>query len=98
MSTQLREHADVSLERPARYGKQLAMHLSHKCEMSETSTGWELNIRDGRGIIIPGENVLTLDALAPSQESRAIVKDVLERHLRKFAAKLDPLTIYWGKN
>ena len=98
MSTQLREHADVSLEHPARSGKQLAMHLSHKCEMSETSTGWELNIRDGRGIITPGEEVLSLDAQAPCEESLALVKDVLERHLRKFAAKLEPLTIDWGKN
>jgi hypothetical protein len=73
------------------------MHLSHKCEMSETITGWELNIRDGRGIITPGEEVLSLDAQAPSEESLAIVKDVLERHLRKFAAKLEPLTVEWVK-
>lgn len=90
--------AEVSIERSARYGKQLAIHLSHKCEMTETSTGWDLIIRDGRGIITPGENVLTLEAQAPSEESLAIVKDVLERHLRKFAVKLEPLTVEWVKS
>lgn len=95
MNTQFREHADVSIERPARYGKQLAMHLSHKCAMTESNTGWDLIIRDGQGSITPGEDVLTLDAQAPSEESLDIVKDVLERHLRKFAAKLDPLEVVW---
>lgn len=94
----LHESAHVQIQRPERYGKQLAMHLSHKCEMTETNTGWELNIRDGRGIITPGEDVLTLDAQAPGEESLAIVKDVLERHLRKFSAKLEPLTVEWVKS
>ena len=99
MTTQeFHEIATISIERPERYGKQLASHISHKTEVSETDTGLVANIRDGVGTITPLTDVLILDAQAPSEESLAIVKDVLERHLRKFAAKLEPLTIEWVKN
>jgi hypothetical protein len=95
MSFELSERAVIAIERPARYGKQLAMHLSHKCPMTETSSGWDLVIRDGEGKVIPREETLVLEAYANDAETLAIVKDVLERHLRKFASKLDPLEVNW---
>jgi len=95
MSFELLERAEVVIERPERYGKQLASHLSHKCPMTETSQGWELLIRDGEGKVLPGSGVLVLEARAHDQDTLVIVKDVLERHLRKFASKLDPLDIQW---
>lgn len=96
-SQEFREIATISIERPERYGKQLASHFSHKTEVTETTNGWVAQIRDGIGTITPQTEVLVLEAQAPSEESLAIVKDVLERHLRKFAAKLEPLTVEWVK-
>lgn len=92
----LHQTATVSIERPARYGKQLASHLSHKIPVAETDTGWTANIREGLGIITPLTTELVLEAHAPDQETLEVVKDVLERHLRKFAAKLEPLEITWS--
>ena len=96
MSFEFSERANITIERPARYGKQLAMHLSHKCPMTETSYGWDLVIRDGEGKIKPLQDSLVLEAYAHDAETLAVVKDVLERHLRKFAAKLDPLEVNWA--
>lgn len=86
---------EVSIERPERYGKQLASHISHKTEVTPLENGWVAKIRDGVGTITPQRDVLVLEAQAPNEESLEIVKDVLERHLRKFAAKLEPLEVVW---
>lgn len=91
----MREIATVSLERPERYGKQLAAHLGHKTEVTEIDGGWQATIRGGTGLILPTENALVLDASAEDTETLEVVKDVLERHLRKFAAKLGELDVEW---
>ena len=95
MSYEFNERADVSIGRPERYGKQLASHLSHKIEVTETEVGWVLQIRGGEGRVLPQTDTLVLEASAPDEETLDKVKDVLERHLRKFAAKLDPLEVNW---
>ncbi|MDH6536095.1 DUF2218 domain-containing protein [Aurantimicrobium minutum] len=94
----LYERAEVSIERPERYGKQLASHISHKTEVSEIEGGWQAKIRSGEGKILPQRETLVLEARANDDETLAIVKDVLERHLRKFAAKLEPLEVTWISN
>jgi hypothetical protein len=66
--------------------------------MTELDTGWSLVIRAGEGKILPGKEALVLEARANNYETLAIVKDVLERHLRKFAAKLEPLEVTWVSN
>ena len=95
MSYSHHQRAEVTIERPARYGKQLASHLSHKIEVTETEAGWVLQIRGGEGHVLPQTESLVLEASAPNEETLEKVKDVLERHLRKFAAKLEPLEVNW---
>ena len=63
--------------------------------MTETDSGWQLAIRAGMGNVIPHDHFLTLEARAYEVETLGIVKDVLERHLLKFAAKLEPLEVNW---
>lgn len=92
----LYERADISIERPERYGKQLASHISHKTEVAEIEGGWLAQIRTGEGKILPQGDTLVLEARANDEETLAIVKDVLERHLRKFAAKLEPFAVDWS--
>ena len=53
--------AEVQIERPARYGKQLASHLGHKAPVTELENGWSLAIGTGTGLVLPSESILTLD-------------------------------------
>lgn len=85
----------IEIERPARYGKQLASHLGRKSGVDVTSNGWVLDIRDGRAEIIPGEHNLTLIASAQDRATCEIIQDVLSRHLQRFAPEVS-LTIDWN--
>ena len=93
----LLQRAQVFIERPYRYGKQLASHFSHKTIVTEIEAGWQVEIRNGIGKIIPHDetSTLTLVALANDPDTLAMVEEVLEGHLLKFAAKLDPLEVNW---
>jgi len=88
-------HAHVSLERPARYGKQLAGHLGHKVQVDELDNGWTLHIRDGLGRVLPHDDTLELVAEAETPEMLERIKDVLGRHLLQFTTKLPSVTIVW---
>ena len=88
-------HAHVSLERPARYGKQLAGHLGHKVQVDELENGWALHIGDGQGRVLPHDEMLELVAEAETPEMLERIKDVLGRHLLQFTTKLPSVTIVW---
>ena len=88
-------HAHVSLERPARYGKQLAGHLGHKVQVDELENGWALHIGDGQGCVLPHDDMLELVAEAETPEMLERIKDVLGRHLLQFTTKLPSVTIVW---
>ena len=91
----LTSRATVAIERPARYGKQLAGHIAHKAQVDEVGDGWELHIGDGLGRVIPRDNALELVAEAESPEMLERIKDVLGRHLLQFTTKLPGVTIAW---
>ena len=88
--------AVVVIDRPARYGKQLASHLGHRSTVVETVDGWELSNANGTAMILPNESWLELRVEAESSEALARLCDVLERHLRKFAAKEGELIVDWS--
>lgn len=87
--------AEVKIERPRRYGKQLASHLGHKLESTETETGWTLVRESSTARIVVGDEQLTLVVDAPDADSMASLQNVLDRHLRKFAAAVGELDIEW---
>ncbi len=91
----LRSHATVTIERPARYAKQLVSHLSNKVESEEVDGGWQLHIATGVGTVLPQVETLELRAEAPSEEALERIQDVLGRHLIKFAAKLGDVSVDW---
>lgn len=88
--------ADVVIDRPERYGKQLASHLGHKVAVADLDNGWALTIGEGTGRVLPGDGVLRLEAEADNAELLARIQDVLERHLRKFATKAGELEVSWS--
>jgi hypothetical protein len=89
--------AALAIERPERYAKQLAAHISHKAEASSESDG-VTTITFGFGasgtISVNSDSVL-LSAQSETQEGLERAQDVLGRHLLKFA-KLDDQQITWS--
>lgn len=88
-------HTSVSINRPARYAKQLAMHLSHKIQSIPTDTGWDLVFSQGTASIVVTEHAIEFSTTAATTEDTAFIQDVLDRHLKKFAAKEGELSIEW---
>jgi len=89
----------VALERPTRYGKQLANHIGHRVQIDEVPQGWKAHIGDGLGEIYPHESAepatLELRASAETSEMLERIKDVLGRHLLQFTTKMPGVTITW---
>ncbi|GAB2822586.1 hypothetical protein GCM10027022_11330 [Alpinimonas psychrophila] len=90
-----RQTANVTIDRPARYGKQLASHIGHKVTVDTVDNGWIAHIAGGLGSITPQASTLDLVAEGVDDASLERIKDVLERHLRKFAGELD-IKVDWS--
>lgn len=88
--------ANVPINRPARYAKQLANHLSHKASSFSHSDGtWNVTFDFGEGTLVAYDSHIEMKATSSDADSLARMQDVLERHLRKFAAQEGHLTIEW---
>jgi hypothetical protein len=85
------------IDRPERYAKQLAAHISHKAQESVETEGLT-TITFGFGatgtISVSADSVL-LSAQSESQEGLERAQDVLGRHLLKFA-KLEDQKLVWS--
>lgn len=86
--------AEVSIENPARWRKQLVSHLGHKIETQSLSTSSVFNFHGGFGVAQDTETGLILGAEAAAPETITVIKDVLGRHLERFAHKLGT-TVSW---
>jgi hypothetical protein len=95
----LTSRAIVVIERPTRYGKQLAGHIGHRVQVDELDSGWALHIGEGMGRVLPHESetdpTLELTAEAATPEMLERIKDVLGRHLLQFTPKMPSVTISW---
>jgi len=90
--------ARVTTDRPHRYAKQLASHLSRRSETSwdeESGTG-TLNFVDGVGTLTAIPGVLLLDIEADDADL-ARLEDVVGRHLVRFGVK-DELVVAWSRD
>lgn len=90
----LTSRADVEIDRPERWAKQLVTHLSRKAPLESTAEGEELTIGAGRGVVRAEASRLVLLAHAPDAEVLAVVKDVLGGHLERFAQR-EGLVVAW---
>jgi hypothetical protein len=83
--------AIVTIERPARWAKQLGSHLGHKIATAEVESGWSFTFEGAYGeALATGENELTLTAKGDTDELRERMQFVLQKHLLKFAGDLNP--------
>ncbi len=89
--------AVIKIERPARWGKQLASHLGNKIVTTEIDGGWLLTFPIGTAKVLPGEETLQLVAEADTEENLDRIKQVTESHLRRFAEeKVGELAVSWA--
>ena len=80
----------VSIERPARWAKQLASHLGHKITINATDDGYHYETSAAQADVIVGEDSLAFNCSADSVEALEGIQNVLQKHLVRFAADLSP--------
>lgn len=97
--------AAVPTERGSRYLQQVCKHWSHSLEVTFDAVSGTINFpKASRGAGYPADALVTLHArtaeldvriLASSPEQRDRLKDVIARHLDRFAFKEAPLPFQW---
>lgn len=90
--------ASVATDRPGRYAKQLAAHLSRRLTTSwdeAAGRGW-VELGDGRADLVATDGALELRIDCGSAEL-ARFEDVLGRHLVRFGTK-DELIVEWTRD
>src|ERR1700759_3880664 len=88
--------ATVATDRPARYAKQLASHLSRRVTTSwdeDAGRGW-VELGDGRADLIAVDGALQMRIESNDLDR---FEDVLGRHLVRFA-KQDELIVQWTRD
>ena len=88
--------ASVDTDRPGRYGKQLAAHLSRRSttEWDEPAgTGW-IQFTGGRATLTAGDGALDLQLSATDPDHLAVLEGVVGRHLVRFGTR-DELVVRW---
>ena len=90
--------AKVLIERPERWAKQLVSHLGNKAKVEETATGSKLYFGDtgsSVGLVNTDADHVLLTALGNTREDLDRAKNVLGKHLERFAEKLE-IKVIWN--
>lgn len=92
----LKSSANLIVDRPERYAKQLAAHISHKAEVITEGNLSRVKFGNGAfGTIDVNNDSVLLGAEAETEEQLVLAKNVLGRHLLKFA-KLEDQELDWN--
>ncbi|WP_431470892.1 DUF2218 domain-containing protein [Sphingosinithalassobacter sp. LHW66-3] len=101
----VRATASVPTENGSRYLQQLCKHWSHNLEVTfDEAHGTVRFPAEGRAGTFPGDALVTFDARdtaldvrieASVEEQLEAMKDVVARHLDRFAFREAPLTFDW---
>jgi hypothetical protein len=98
-STGLSSTANVTVERPSRWAKQLATHMGHKAHATETPQGWELFFDPSRASLTPHDAAesptLVMAVWSPTRDGLESIQAALERHLQKFTARIGGVIVVW---
>lgn len=86
--------ANVIIDRPGRYAKQLASHMGHKVPFEQIGENYEGKFGASLGQLEPGAGTLLMRVSADSLEALDGPQFALEKHLRKFASDQE-LLIDW---
>ena len=94
---EFKAEAKVLIERPERWAKQLVSHLGNKAKVEETETGSKLYFGEtgsSVGLVSTDAEHVLLTALGSTQEDLDRAKNVLGKHLERFAEKLE-IKVSW---
>lgn len=87
--------AEVEIEHPGRWRKQLAGHLGHKIDVRSDTKSSIFSFDGGFGTVSDCDAGLRLEAEAATAKEVTVIEDVLGGHLERFAHKLD-IKIAWS--
>jgi len=95
----------IPTENGSSYLQRLCKHWSHSLEVEFDKEGGQIRFpRDRRGADWPGDAIATLSAdakaltihlEASNEEHRALMEEVLEKHLQRFAFREGELVFDW---
>jgi predicted O-methyltransferase YrrM len=87
----------VSIARPACYARQLVAHLGHRAETAQSADGRAtITLSAGTCVVAPGARHLELIATSQDTDGLESVKDVVARHLPRFAGEGQGVRIDWS--
>lgn len=90
-----KDSAIAETEHASRYLQQLGKHWSHKAEVSVTPETATITFPNGNHLTMQATpNHLTLAVSVPTDGDLAHFRDVVDRHILRFAFRED-LTILW---
>lgn len=87
--------ARVPTERASRYLQQLCKHFGHKLPVTFDAGRGDVAFPFGECALQAADDLLTITATAASEAELEQLKDVIARHLLRFAFR-EELSIDWG--
>ena len=88
--------ASVPTAHASKYLQQLCKHFGHKIPVEVTGEAALLRFDAGEGRLVPQPGGIALSVEAATAEDTAMLADVLERHLLRFAHREDPAALVWA--
>ena len=94
MSTPLTARAEIVSEKASGYLQQLCKHFQHKRPVTFDPAQGRIEFTAGVCALAASRNRLVIDLTATDPESLPMLKDVVERHLLRFAFR-EELAVSW---
>jgi hypothetical protein len=91
----LSAHAELATEHGSRYLVQLSKHWSHKLPVVFDDQQSRIDLPLGPCILTAGPGSLAILVQAEDEPALATLKDVVARHLERFAFR-EELKVAWG--
>jgi len=87
--------AHVPTGNAAKYTQQLCKHWAHKLDVELTEGTGIVRFPSATATMVPQEDALAVTVEAADEETLARMKDVVARHLDRFAFREAPLSFAW---
>ena len=91
----MQQIAHFPTDRAAQYVATMAKHFGHKIPVEVTGDAVVLRFEAGPGRLEARADGIALQVEAETAEDAAMLADVLERHLLRFAHREEPAALVW---
>lgn len=83
-------------ENGQRYLDQLSKHFAHKVDVTHSGPHAEFRFSCGTGKLEATADSLLISATSPGEDGLSETKEVIERHLARFAFREEPGQLVWS--